>query len=197
MSESDSFDRLLGYVVICIALYLVLRMMWCKTTEKYTDTTPVSGQNENNNIDEVTEPSIEKELAKTRVEMVTQPSQKLSTQLMNPISQCDFPSCDQSPHPNFLNEFANFRSMTNQSSGGMYPDMVDMVTEMYLSDNTEVARRYHGKQIKDVFAELTNGIGRQDLKCVRMPTMEAPLFPSGEPGQVHPYDEEQSYHTIL
>lgn len=184
MSQSSSLDRILGYVVIAVALYLVLKMMWNSSPEKYADVAPANQESD-------------KQVAKTKIELVTQPSYALGTLLgKQPEQSCAYGDCDQTPHPEFLNEFANFRSMTNQSSDNMYPGMVDMVTEMYLGDNTTAARNYDGKQIKDVFADLTKGIEHEDLKCIRIPTLESPLFSSDDSGIVG-YDDMQAYHTVI
>jgi hypothetical protein len=157
--------------------------MMNKSTEKYANTA-----SENAKVTEV-----EKAVQKAKIDMVTQSVQ----QIPSPVLTCSNGDCDQTPHPEFLNEFANFRSLTNQTSDGMYPDMVDMVNEMYLGNNTSEARGFQGKQIKDVFAELTQGIGKQDLKCVRAPVLESPLFPQGEQQDISPYDEMTGYHTVI
>lgn len=84
-------------------------------------------------------------------------------------------------NPEFLNEWANFRSNANQNSNNIVPDTVDLIHQMYVDDNMMPSRKYKGKTISEVFDKMTN---KSDfMRCVRLPEMEdQPMV------GVNPYD---------
>lgn len=65
------------------------------------------------------------------------------------LEQCNAPTPDD-----FRNDFYNFRNTIMQDSNG-FGDSVDKIADLYLTNNSEVARDYTGRTIGDLFDELT------------------------------------------
>lgn len=94
--------------------------------------------------------------------------------------QKDAPSLSVS-NPEFLNEWANFRSNSYQNSNNMQMDTVDLIQQMYVDDNQMPSRKYKGKTVAEVFDKLTN---KDDfMRCVRVPD-----FNNENNFGINPYD---------
>lgn len=66
----------------------------------------------------------------------------------------------------------DFRGKTNASSDNFGRDPVDRINNLYLSGNTDVARRHGGKSIRDVYDGLTSDENLVVRHNVRLPDFE-------------------------
>ena len=72
----------------------------------------------------------------------------------------------------FHDDFFRFRDITQQNTTSNI-DPVDRITQLYLEDNTEFARRYPNLKISDIFDKITAGpTNLYKRHCARLPSFD-------------------------
>ena len=210
MTTSGCIDNFLGYAVILIAVCLIVREIWAPSSsvESYANvgscrfdrsvTGPVGELvAEEKKEDMEVEPAPEQARIVEPMESIPQEIGKMQMDIMfnglpqpgQPAPQCPDRVCDQGPDENYLNEFARFRSMVNQSSEQLGDDVVDKVNKLYLSENTENVRGHSGVQIKDLFNGLTITPTQRKFKCIGLPESDDNQMAGFDP-------EEDGFQTV-
>jgi hypothetical protein len=94
-------------------------------------------------------------------------------------------SCDVNKvnDKDFKQQFFGFRDNIWFDSHG--PDAVDAINELYVAGNTDIARGYEGKRIKDVFDEIVGGYHGSAQGCTNTVPLPDTSMEAGYPRRVY------------